>query len=260
MNMHSHIQLPNGILKHFRDETDMEKKVWCLDLDSGQISRKATGRLGTAKEYYSAEMELWLSAQIESPITALNKKIRRFAAGMEDSVSILPDDVRVAKSYIKAAWLRSNMAQWEFGESSYTAAVCSKQENHDDLIYAGLCSKGPFDKYLADMSMAVLINRTNAHFVVPRNCYYEILSHSCATIVAPISPTAAILLLPRDYPVFALGCYGTIDDAEDVRKANQAALKYEYCCNHDFVAADRETELKDLLATLDAIKKTDKLS
>lgn len=37
-NINSHIQLPNLILKHFRDETDDTKKVWYLDISSGKIS------------------------------------------------------------------------------------------------------------------------------------------------------------------------------------------------------------------------------
>ena len=31
-NVNSHIQVPNAILKQFRDEEDPEKKVWYLDL------------------------------------------------------------------------------------------------------------------------------------------------------------------------------------------------------------------------------------
>ncbi len=30
MAINSHIQLPNSILKYFRDESDSEKKVWVL--------------------------------------------------------------------------------------------------------------------------------------------------------------------------------------------------------------------------------------
>ena len=32
MAINSHIQLPNSILKYFRDESDSEKKVWYLDI------------------------------------------------------------------------------------------------------------------------------------------------------------------------------------------------------------------------------------
>lgn len=57
MSINSHIQLPKGILKYFRDETDTEKKVWYLDIKSREIRRKPAGDLGTSKGYFSDEME-----------------------------------------------------------------------------------------------------------------------------------------------------------------------------------------------------------
>lgn len=40
MNINSHVQLPNCVLRNFRDETDPEKKVWYLDVQTGDILRK----------------------------------------------------------------------------------------------------------------------------------------------------------------------------------------------------------------------------
>ena len=37
--MHSHIQIPNAVLQNFRDESDREKKVWYLDLSTGEIQK-----------------------------------------------------------------------------------------------------------------------------------------------------------------------------------------------------------------------------
>ena len=42
MNINSHIQLPNCVLRNFRDETDPEKKVWYLDVQTGDILRKSS--------------------------------------------------------------------------------------------------------------------------------------------------------------------------------------------------------------------------
>lgn len=74
--MNSHIQVPNAILKQFRDEEDPEKKVWYLDLATGEVKRSASGKLGTEKGYYSEGIERFWSATIESPIAALNARIR----------------------------------------------------------------------------------------------------------------------------------------------------------------------------------------
>jgi len=50
MNINSHIQLPNCVLRNFRDETDPEKKVWYLDVQTGDILRKSSKKLGTRKD------------------------------------------------------------------------------------------------------------------------------------------------------------------------------------------------------------------
>lgn len=50
MAINSHIQLPNSILKYFRDESDSEKKVWYLDISSGSIMKAASNKIGTSKD------------------------------------------------------------------------------------------------------------------------------------------------------------------------------------------------------------------
>ena len=49
--MNSHIQVPNAILKQFRDEEDPEKKVWYLDLATGEVKRSASGKLVLFRGY-----------------------------------------------------------------------------------------------------------------------------------------------------------------------------------------------------------------
>ena len=85
-NVNSHIQVPNAILKQFRDEEDPEKKVWYLDLATGEVKRSASGKLGTEKGYYSEGIEQFWSATIESPIAALNARIRKSCDGCEGSI------------------------------------------------------------------------------------------------------------------------------------------------------------------------------
>ena len=48
MNINSHVQLPNCVLRNFRDETDPEKKVWCLDVQTGDILRICRLMVGRA--------------------------------------------------------------------------------------------------------------------------------------------------------------------------------------------------------------------
>lgn len=66
MNINSHVQLPNCVLRNFRDETDPEKKVWYLDVRTGDILRKSSKKLGTRKGYYSEAGERFWAENIEN--------------------------------------------------------------------------------------------------------------------------------------------------------------------------------------------------
>lgn len=242
--MHSHIQIPDSVLTHFRDELDPQKKVWYLDLPSGEIRKKSSKKLGTFPNYYSKTVEEFWSQYLESPLGQLNKKVRTFCAGSETTLTLTSDDQIIAKRYIKAAAIRSGAAYSEMLKNSATVNACSVQENHDDLSLLGMALKGQLDQLIDDMAVTVLVNRSNRHLVVPRNCYYCMSYNKKELIVAPIFPCGALLLLPieqvRKYEnkYYAVSC-----EAEFIEALNLRALWFEYMFNGAFVASDRREEL-----------------
>lgn len=246
MGIHSHIQLPNLILQHFRDESDPEKKVWYLDISSGRILRKSAGRLGTAKGYYSEVGEKFWDQNIEAPLGELNARIRAFCNGETETITIKKEDAVLAKQYIKAAAVRSNLAYQAMKESSVTASLYSEQANHDALSFFGMRASPQFDQQFEDLAVTIIANRTDRHLVVPRNCYYCVSHWNVRNYVAPISPWCAILLLPAKHLHIVNGGYVVIDDASQVDIMNVHALKYEYMFNADFVASACRTELEML--------------
>jgi len=246
MAIHSHIQLPNGILKYFRDESDPEKKVWYLDISSGEIRRKQAGRLGTSKGYYSEEVEEFWNKYVETPIGRLNSKIREFCAGEIKTLPLSLEDQNIFRRYIKAAAVRSNLANDSMKKESLTAEFFTDQENHDALAYFGMRVSGEFDRLIEDMDVTILVNRTDRNLVVPRNCYYAVSSLEKETLVAPISPKGALLFLPRDYSRISKEHYAVVENPDYVSKMNVLALKYEYIFNGDFVASNCRTELEFL--------------
>ena len=245
-DINSHIQLPNCVLKYFRDEGDREKKVWYLDIPSGQIRKKAAKKLGTAKGYFSQAGEMFWNQELENPLAALNEKIRKFVTAGSGSLSLSAEDIAVAKRYIKAASVRSDLAQKTMDSSSLTADMFTEQQNHDALAYFGMNISGEFDQIFADMSVTVLINLTERSLVVPRNCYYAVPSLSRSTIIAPISPRCALLFLAKDYPKSFKDSCAIIPDPVEIEQLNIFALKYEYMFNCQFVASDSQLEVEFL--------------
>ena len=176
MNINSHIQLPNCVLRNFRDETDPEKKVWYLDVQTGDILRKSSQKLGTCKGYYSETGERFWAENIENPLSIITHRIQKYCTGEIPCLQISADDADACKRYIKAAFIRSKMAEDEMNKHSVTASICTEQSNHDMLACFGLRSYGPIESNLEKMDVSVLINKTERMLVVPRNCFYLVTS------------------------------------------------------------------------------------
>ena len=245
-NINSHIQIPNAILKQFRDEEDSEKKVWYLDFDTGEIKRSASVKLGTQKGYYSERIERFWSTTVESPIAALNARIRKFCDGKSKNFSFTEEDKAVAKRYIKAMAVRSNLTYKVMMESSSTAGEYTAQQNHDNLSQLGMELAGQFDTMLERFDVVILINRTFCNFVVPRNGWYVLSFCEAENIVAPISPKCAFLLYPKGYPDYKNAQFAVVDDAGYILAMNTMALKHECIYNMTFIASKSRRELDEL--------------
>lgn len=137
MNINSHVQLPNCVLRNFRDETDPEKKVWYLDVRTGDILRKSSKKLGTRKGYYSETGERFWAENIENPLSIISRRIQKYCTGEVPCLQIPADDADACKRYIKAAFIRSKMAEDEMNKHSVTASICTEQSNHDKIIRSG---------------------------------------------------------------------------------------------------------------------------
>ncbi len=250
--IHSHIQIPNTILKHFRDETDKEKKVWYLDIKTQTINKKPSGRLGTSKGYYSIDGENYWNATIEDPIGKLNKQVLSFCAGDIKKITFHPQDMDIVKLYIKSAMVRSNNTFESMKKAIPNNERYTDQELHDAMSVIGMKLFDTILKNLKfdNMVATVLINRTERSFVVPRNCFYCVERDAYPNYVMPISPKAALLLLPNEQLQITTGTYGLIDTPEQISRLNRHALKYECLLNKDFVASDSCVELEYLQETL----------
>lgn len=248
MAIHSHIQIPKTILRHFRDETDLEKKVWYLNVATNQIAKKSANLLGTAKGYYSNEGEAYWSKTIEDPIGKLNLQVLAFCSGEIKTTAFQPNDMEVVKRYIQSAMVRSKSAFTAMKTVITNPEEYTEQQMHDALSVIGMTVVGEITDELNfnKMVASILANRTARSFVVPSNCFYCVERNSYPNYIMPISPKGALLLLPKEQLENGIGNYGVIDDPEQVRRLNRHALKYECLINGAFVAADCRAELEDL--------------
>ena len=248
MTKHSHIQIPNTILRHFQDPMDPSKKVWFLDIATKSIFKKPSGRLGTATGYYSVFGENYWCTTVENPLGNLNKQVLAFCNGELETINITRNDMEVVKRYIRSAMVRSKLAFRSMKEAAKHAFVFTEQQMHDALSVIGMSivDKAIPSLDLENMAATILVNKTTTNFVVPRNCFYGVIRDGCVNYVMPISPIGALLLLPHKQLSKTDGKYALIDDPEQINTLNKYALKFECVFNQEFVASSSRTELEFL--------------
>jgi len=253
MPVYSHIQIPNAILKKFRNHDT--GKVWHLDLEEKKIKSCSSNKLGVEYAYYSDAMEQYLNKTVEHPFSQLASSVQKFVVNNQSHIEMPLSVEDTCKKYISAAMYRSELALNELLQNSITAPFCSDQENHDDLVFFGLRHNNGMFPQLANYKMFVLVNQTKMNFVVPRNCFYEVSWHKVKCIVAPISPICALCLAPGNYCreiiEYKDSRLAFFDNHNDIYISNTHALQYEYIFNHSFIAAANKVELEDLMLYLE---------
>lgn len=191
--MDSHIQLPNFILKNFRDQTG---RVYYLRTSDMHIGLTGTKRIGAKPDYFSEYGEEILSGYIEAPFSKVARAVIQNGGSLTNSGLSVGEAENTLKRYVDALLLRSDLAQKIFRENSYTAGMCSDQMNHDGLAMVAVDENAdmPFTK---DTFMLILSNDAGTEFVVPRNGFYFISMSSVCTWIVPVSPKCAFALRPK---------------------------------------------------------------
>ena len=240
----SHIQVPKGILKNFRDPADQTKKVWWLDIITKEIKRHPTKSLGAKSGYFSAQMEQEFNQYAENDIARFGQRIRAFCEDSQDnSIFVSEKDIALSKRYIKMLVARSSLVFEKYLQSTPITLCFSEQSNHDFSAGFALASQGKWDAILHERRFSLLVNYTNYHLVLPRNGFYFFECEGRDILFAPLSPKGGILFLPKDYPEADPSYMMHIADPDQIRRLNLHALKYEYLFHGAFVASDCQEPL-----------------
>lgn len=252
MPVNSHIQIPNAVLKQFREKSG---RIFYLDIKKQHIGLTASNKIGTEFGYYSDEIEGYLSREIEDPFARVLGKIIRFVRENNETLTLPVESEDVVKKYVTAAMARSGFTLSTFMKGSVTALHYSDRDNHDALVYTATKVNDGIIPDIIDYNMAVVVNLTDTSFVVPRNCFYTLQIEEIYYIIVPISPDCVICLMPktsqnyvevlnisRDYRA------GYIKSTDVVEVMNISALRYEYVFNQSFVVSRNKEELEYLLS------------
>lgn len=244
--MNSHIQVPNFILKNFREQSG---RIYYLRVSDMYIGMTKTKKIGTEQDYFSQGVEESLSEEIEAPFSKLVRAVVQNNGTLAAGKLSIEETENLLKRYVDALILRSGMALNIMQKNSFTADMCSRQENHDDLAMLSVNANSDIS-FTKDTFMLILSNDAGTELVVPRNGFYFISMSGVCTWVIPISPKYAFALRPKIYAEIELNdknhCLVHIQNDEDVQWMNFRAMTMEIECNGDCIASSSREELERL--------------
>ena len=255
MGIHSHVQIPKGILKAFSHRTKDGNCVYYLDLHDMQIYTQKIKVLDAVFDFYSEPTERLLDAVYENPFLQLAVAVREFSTAKRPILELTEDQQKDIRSFIKMSVMRSNYTFDLIEKTSLVGAVIP-DSLHDLAIWAAHNTLSNFE-FFEDYKLNILVNYSDVRLVVPKNCIGYSSSNGEPFIVLPLSPKVAILY---QSPKFYQECidedkalkhvvYKKGDEAE-IRALNVHIAKSERFFNDEFVVGYKKEELEILKSDL----------
>ena len=250
-----HIQMPKSAMKPFSYKDGQLTKVYVLKLKDGCISTEEIKKFEVGFQgLYPKELEDYFANVVESDFGDVRLNVNKFAKKKIDEVIIDKKARDSVLSYLDNMFFRGEFAYK--ASNKYSMFLRNKTDFNLDIKnanVAGIFARG-------DWFVSIIINHSVKQFVAPRHCFYPYLfsgidrtDNNRLEIVMPISPLAAIIVMPMDVAksiLFDTNGNPLIVFADEklVSNLNKAALAIEKQFNESdgFIIAKRADELNEL--------------
>lgn len=207
-------------------------------------SRGHAKSYNTIENYYSEEVERFLSESVETPLGILLRQIDTLDLTAA-ALPVIPNLDTAVKDYIYALLCRSPDMLKKINDHSLLFPFCEEQSRHDYSVAIGIGITRERD-LLKNHSVTLAINRTSIPLLLP-------ISGGCSSSdespgippFFPVSPVAAGMLIQKSvFNQLAGGRfpYILIEESEIVRKMNLNSVKEQYQRGYGtIISSERET-------------------
>lgn len=244
--INSHVQITKGLMKGFSYNG---KKIWYLDVDSGNIQPGEIKILGTEKKYYSHDIEKELARVVETPFGDIAKLYKDFCKSKFDSFQMTTKAENDILRFFYYSMLRSKLLPQK------ASVVLGYDVQPDEIIIEGKkrFEESPF----ASRRISVSKNLSKRGYVLPSCCYYAMPYENDGinfSYVMPVSSSAALVAHTEeeyDKHICVKGeesiRHGVAASINVIDYMNKSAYLSELASNKDFVVARKKADLEALL-------------
>jgi len=242
--INSHIQMPKSVLKRFEN---LHHKFFYYDVKNNRIGNNGhAGSINTSRGFFSKEIEIFLNANVEKPLSNLFSII--------DEISIDPPKGHidskfdyVAKRFVYALLSRNPDKVDSICDYPSIADALSPQQFRDIGAVLGLAAeikKNQLDSY----GTTIAVNSTIMPFVLPTCGAYYMKIRDIEHVVLPVSPKKAIVFV-EEKGKDEIICDGivhpySITDILDVHQLNIGAVFAQCRYGNGYVVSPQREALE----------------
>ena len=245
--INSHIQMPESMLKRFEN---LHHQFFYYDVSRRFIGNHGhAGTTNTRHDFYSSDVEAFLSANVEKPFAAVLKTV--------DEISIEPPQGHIdsvfdftAKRFVYALVARNPDNIDHIKEYSFLTDFLSERDSHDAGMMLGFAAETERE-FLAGYGTTIAINMTEVPFILPTCGAYYIQLQRIEHIVLPVSPEKAIVFVEekgKDAVIHdGIVHPYRVDDVHGVQVFNEAAFSTQCRYGNGFIVSPSRAALEDAL-------------
>ena len=229
----SHKQIPETILKNFKDNCDL----YYIDGNKKQIFKSSPSRYNRTLGFYNLYFEDFLNNEYESVIGNLISEIKPLVDNSTDSV-IISNLYKKINKIVKMSWFRDPSFIENIKKESIVANI---------IPYRILIEGVGFEltkmnvNLLDNMKVVPLLNLSSSSFILPKTLFSPIIlkeKYNC--MVFPIIPKFAFLIVPNEYYNILENEFGNyfiieISNSKDIDNINNHIFKYSIKNKNDVI-------------------------
>lgn len=252
--MNSHILIPKCVLKKFALNNG---RLFYYDLKASRIVFGNAATLNTQKEYYSEEVERFLSKNIETPVGKLIAKLfdwyNNRVENTDSKLVLESENLQALKNYVYSLLVRSPMTVQKVSEKMNFSFLLDEQSLRNITCCNGFQLAQESD-FLKDFKLTFRFCRECSNFLIPMQGYCSYVYGNTECVLIPLANNIAALYYKGNDILENIAVF----DEAFVDKINEFSLSQQMEKNFGFIAAMNKTTIEETVARYNKNAKDEK--
>ena len=238
----SHIQMPKVVIKQFADKDNF---VYYYDFSSNMVKRGHAKTIYTENNYYSERVEKILSAEVETGLGELIKRLKK--TSFNDDASELKPYLENAFEYLYSLIARSPSFHAK-NDLDFQELSLNNQGRHDYIAARGIRLLSDNNLLNNKYHVGIIDNRSEHEFVLPAN---GIVQFGKRKLFCPLTPRRGVVFEPIVEKDESKQVNVWEADGDIVHDMNIKAIKQEFMREKRYVIARDKGMLETFMQELD---------